>query len=143
MPGVVDRGKDPVVSMLSINLPIWRSKYSAGVRAAGARYRSVIKEHENRNNSLVAEAKITLYNYHDSNRKVELYRDTLIPKARQSLNVTQTAFQAGKKDFLSLIDSQRTLLELELAYERAWTNRAKYYAQAEKLIGIRITEIDL
>ena len=79
--------------------------------------------------------KSALYNYRDAGRKKELFKDTLIPKAKQALNVTQTAFESGKKDFLSLIDIQRTLLEFELSYERALTNRAKFRAQVEMLIG--------
>ncbi len=135
MPGIADSGNDPIMTMFSINLPLWRDKYRAGVREAELRQKSVFKERENQKNVLIAEMKTTLYNLHDSGRKIMLYRDSLIPKARQSLNVTQTAFESGKKDFLSLIDAQRSLLELELAYERALTNCARYLAQVEMLVG--------
>ena len=99
------------------------------------RYDSAVKVRDNRVNELIAEVKTALYNFRDSGRKVELYRDSLIPKAKQSLNVTQRAFETGKKDFLNLIDAQRTLLELELAHERALTDRSKHFAYIERLVG--------
>ncbi len=135
MPGTVDSGKDPVVTMFSINLPVWRGKYRAAVQEAKVRYDSAVKVRDNRVNELIAEVKTALYNFRDSGRKVELYRDSLIPKAKQSLNVTQRAFETGKKDFLNLIDAQRTLLELELAHERALTDRSKHFAYIERLVG--------
>ena len=135
MPGTKDSGKDPVMTMLSINLPIWRNKYRAAVNETEIRRKSAVRERENRENMIIADLKSALYNYRDAGRKKELFRDTLIPKAKQALNVTQTAFESGKKDFLSLIDIQRTLLEFELSYERALTNRAKFRAQVEMLMG--------
>ncbi len=135
MPGTKDSGKDPVMTMLSINLPIWRDKYRAAVNEADIKRKSAVKERENRENMIIADLKTSLYYYRDAGRKKELFRDSLIPKAKQALNVTQTAFEAGKKDFLSLIDIQRTLLEFELSYERALTNRAKFRAQVEMLMG--------
>ena len=135
MPGTVDSGKDPVMAMISLNLPLRRNKYHAAVREAELRKKAAEKERENRFNTFISDMKTTLYNFRDAGRKVELYRDTLIPKALQSLNVTQTAFEAGRKDFLSLMDTQRTLLELELAHEKALINRAKNRALIEMIIG--------
>ena len=135
MPGTVDSGKDPVMAMISLNLPLRRNKYHAAVREMELRKKVTEKERENRQNTLISDMKTTLYNFRDAGRKVELYRDTLIPKALQSLNVTQTAFEAGRKDFLSLMDTQRTLLELELAHEKALINRAKNRARIEMIIG--------
>ncbi len=135
MSGAKDSGKDPLMTMLSINLPIWRDKYRAAVNEADIKRKSAVRQRENRENMIIADLKTSLYNYRDAGRKKELFRDTLIPKAKQALNVTQKAFEAGKKDFLSLIDIQRTLLEFELSYERAMANRAKFRAQVEMLIG--------
>ncbi|MFC1693093.1 TolC family protein [Candidatus Latescibacterota bacterium] len=135
IPGTSESGKDPIMTMLSINLPIWRNKYRAAVNETEIRRKSAVRDRENLENIIIADLKSALYNYRDAGRKKELFRDTLIPKAKQALNVTQTAFESGKKDFLSLIDIQRTLLEFELSYERALTNRAKFRAQVEMLMG--------
>jgi len=40
MPGVSDSGKDPVLAMLSINVPLDRAKYRANEAAARRRHRA-------------------------------------------------------------------------------------------------------
>jgi outer membrane protein, heavy metal efflux system len=140
MPGTAESGKDPFISMVTVNLPVWRNRYRAAVREAELRHTASVKDRDNSTNSLIAEVKTVLYNFRDSGRKVTLYRDTLIPKAKQSLNVTQRAFETGRKDFLDLIDAQRTLLELELAYERAQTDRIRHQASIGMLTGGNYTE---
>ena len=138
MPGTKDSGKDPVVGMLSVNLPIWRDKYRAAEREAKARHEAALKERSNRENTLIANLEMALYGFRDAERKIDLYKDTLIPKAKQSLKVTQQAYEAGATDFLDLIDSQRVLLQFELSYERALTNRAQELAEIEMLVGMEI-----
>jgi outer membrane protein TolC len=138
VPRVKDDGKDPVIAMFSINLPIWYSKYRAGEKEARMRYLAALKQRGERENSLIADLKMELYNFRDAERKISLYRDALIPKAQQSFNVIQQAFAAGKTDFLDVIDAERTLLEFQLSFERAHTNRAQRLAKLEMLIGKEI-----
>ena len=135
MPGTKDSGKNPVIGMFSVNLPVWRGKYRAAVREAQARYKFVDQSRKNRENALTAELRRTLYDYNDAGRKIELYKNTLIPKAHESINVALREFETGKVDFLNVIDAQKTLLELELSYERALSNRANQYAHIELLAG--------
>ena len=42
-----DSGKDPVVAMFSINLPIWRGKYKAALNEAKSRYSTVENQRSN------------------------------------------------------------------------------------------------
>lgn len=135
MPGVTDSGKDPLVAMLSINLPIKYKKYNASVREADARYKSVKLQKEEKENNLKSHVEMIIFKVKDSARKLSLYRDALIPKAKQALEVTRSAFEVGKVDFLNLIDSQRTLLGFELAYERSLTTYNQRLAELEMLVG--------
>jgi outer membrane protein TolC len=135
MPDTRDSSKDPVVGMLSINLPIWRDKYRAAEREARARYEAALRERKDRENNLVAKLQLALYGFRDAERKINLYRDTLVPKANQSFEVTQQAYEAGTADFLDLIDAQRVLLDFRLSFERALANRAQKLAEIEMLVG--------
>ncbi len=139
VPRVKDDGKDPVIAKFAINLPIWYNKYSAGEKEARLRHLAALSERRDRENSLIADLKMELYNFRDAERKIDLYRDTLVPKAKQSYNVIQKAFTAGKTDFLDVVDAERTLLEFQLSYERALANRAKRLAKLEQLIGQEIS----
>jgi outer membrane protein TolC len=130
-----------ITGMISVNLPIWFGKYKAGVREAEARYTSVQKKRIDKENNLIADLKMALYELRDAERKIDLYKNTLIPKAEQSLQATQQTFTVGKASFLDLIDAQRIFLEFKLSYERALTDSAQKLAELEMLVGRDITEI--
>jgi cobalt-zinc-cadmium efflux system outer membrane protein len=135
MPGVMDSGKDPLIAMMTINLPIRFKKIKASIREARARLNSVLNEKEEKENNLLAHLELIYYLFSDSGRKLALYKDALIPRAKQALEVTQAAYEAGKIDFLNLIDSQRTLLGFELAYERALATHLQRLAELEMVVG--------
>jgi len=136
-----DSGKDPVIAMVSINLPLWWDKIAAGVREARFRHLVAVHRKQAKTNALSAALKLAAYRFRDAERKINLYRDTLLPKANQSLKATETAFRAGKATFTDLIDSQRILLEFELAFQRALADKAQRLAELEMLVGKEIAQI--
>ena len=131
-------GTDPVMATVSINLPIWRRKYAAAQAESETMQRAVLSQKTQVQNNLEAHLEMVLFHYRDAARKINLYRDTLIPKAEQSLKVAQQAFEGGETDFLSLIDAERMLLEFEVQYERARTERARRLAEIEKMVGAEV-----
>ena len=130
-----DNGKDPVVASVSVNLPIWRAKYDAGVRQARRRYFAAKHDRRQKANSLAAELKMSLYRFRDAKRKIALYKDALIPKATESLKVTESGFRAGRGTFTDIVDAQRSLLEFAHSYERALTDKHQALAKIEMLTG--------
>lgn len=130
-----DSGKDPVMAMLSINLPIWYGRYQAAEKEARAQWMAAKRSRINATNNLIADLKMSFYEFQDAKRKINLYRDTLIPKGVESLEVTQKAFESGNVDFVNLIDAQRILLEFRLSYERALADYAQGLAKLEMLVG--------
>ena len=130
-----DSGKDPVMAMFSINLPIWRGKYKAALKEAKSRYSTAENKRYNAENQLLADLKMATYHFRDAERKINLFKDTLIPKAQQSLNVIQRSYESGSTEFLSLIDAERLLLEFELSYERAVADRMQRLAELDMLVG--------
>ncbi len=121
-----------------ISLPIWFGKNAAARDEAAARHRAAEYNRHDLENSLVAAARQTLFNYSDALRKVRLYRDGLVPKAEQSLNSLYTAYQAGETDFLNLLDAQRQLLAFQLTLAREQANLAARRAQLEMMAGTNL-----
>jgi len=130
-----DSGHDPIIAMFSINLPIWREKLDAAVREARHEYLVARRDKTEKLNTLNAKLKLSLYQFRDADRKINLYRDTLLPKAIESVKANEASFRAGGNTFLDLIDAQRVMLEFELAYERALSNKARRLAELEMLVG--------
>jgi len=139
-PGVGDSGKDPIMLAFSINLPIWRNSYKAAERQAKANVRKKLQQKADVENKIIARAEQVLYGFDDSNRKIKLYGDILVPKAEELLQASETAYQGGTVDFLNLIDAQRTLLDFQLRYERAVTNNSQKLAELEMLVGTELPQ---
>lgn len=133
-----DGGDDAVILMFSLNLPIWRDSYKAAHRQAKANVRKTAQQKRQSENTLIARAARVLYDFEDSNRKIKLYGDILVPKAEELLGASEMAYTGGTIDFLSLVDAQRTLLEYQLRYERAVTDNQQKLANLEMLAGAEL-----
>ncbi|MBZ0269160.1 TolC family protein, partial [bacterium] len=138
MPGVTDSGKNAVMAMASVNVPLWWGRNRAEKAEAEASLAAADRELAQRGNTLAAELERVRYDLRDADRRVDLYEFTLLPKARQSLQVIEDAFTTGEVSFLDLVDAQRTLLEFELAFERSLADRATGVAALERIAGPRV-----
>ena len=132
---VMDSGSDPIMVMASINLPLWRRKYRAEVREAEARFEGAIQDRMERRNRLQTDLSLQIFRLDDAERKIGLFGDTLTPLAKHSLDVAEQSYQAGRSDFLQVIDAQRLLLDVQLSYQRAIANKEQRRAQIEMLTG--------
>lgn len=133
-----DSGQDPVIAMVSLNLPIWGDKLDAGVRQSRYQYHAAVRNRTDKLNMLNAALKKALYEYRDAERKADLYQHTLLPKAVESVKANDASFRSGGSTFLEVIDAQRVMLEFELSYERALSNKAQRLAELEMLVGTQL-----
>ena len=81
---------------------------------------------------------MVLYEFRDAERKINLYRDTLLPKAVESVKANEVSFRSDESTFLEVIDAQRIMLEFELACERALSGKAQRLAELEMLVGTEL-----
>jgi len=137
-PGMSDSGKDPIILMFTMNLPIWREGYKAAELQAKANVRKASHQKKQAENTIIALAERSLYDFEDSDRKRKLYGDVLIPKSEELLEASETAYKSGTIDFLSLINAQQKLLEFQLYYERAMTDNQQELARLEMLVGAEL-----
>jgi len=133
--GMGDDMHSRTMPKIQLTLPIWRSNYKAGERQAQAQLRQAKQEKVQKVNDLAADAEQAWYEFENSARKIVLYRDVIIPKAKEMLIASETAYQADTIDFLSLIDAQRKFLEYRLMYERVLADNAQKLAELEMLAG--------
>jgi cobalt-zinc-cadmium efflux system outer membrane protein len=138
VPSTPDSGKDALIASVTINIPFWWEKRRAAVREGRAKLNSTSKGAEALKRSLHSDMELALYKYRDAQRKIDLYRNTLIPKAEEALGVTLQAFQGGTRSSLDLIDAEKTLLEFELSFIRALADQAQRVAEMEWLLGKEI-----
>lgn len=135
LPGTPGSGDDPIALRVSFELPIWAGKYDAAVREAERHALAAHGELQHRKNHLRSSLEQVAYELDDAGRQIALYRDTLLPRAKQTYEVTQTAYQGGKATLLDVIDAERTLLTFEKSYWRAVSSYAQALAGLESMCG--------
>ncbi len=132
---VADSGKDPLVVMGSVSIPLWFGKQKAAVDVARHLKKKTDAETEDAANRLKSEFEKVWFQLDEASRKITLYRDYLVPKSLESLRVSEKAYSSGELDFLNIIDAQRRYLQFELERERALVNFEKARARLEALAG--------
>ncbi len=135
MPGISGSGDDALMFGVTLSLPVQRKKYGGAVREAESRLRAATMRREDLANTLAARVASALYGLRDSERKIDLFGTTLLPRAEQSLAATETAYRGGSATFSDLVDAERVLLEFELSYERALADQGRARAELERLVG--------
>jgi outer membrane protein TolC len=130
-----ESGDDALVAMLSLTLPLNRDKYQAEKSEAVSKRISAQKMLKAKQFALRSELSQTIFNIKDSQRRIRLFRDTLVPKAEQSLDSSYTAFEAGKSGFIDLLDAERISLDFELSLARALADLVISRTNLSSLLG--------
>ena len=131
-------GRDPLVVMATVKLPVWRDKYRGREDASISRYQAARLALVDGERGLLAELEGALFGRRESMRKMALYGGDLLAKAEQAFSVTQQSFTAGRSGFLELMSAQRTLIEFQLAHEKASVERMRHEARIQRLAGRRM-----
>jgi outer membrane protein TolC len=132
---VEDSGKDPLVGVASISVPLWFGKHVAAARQAGAAVSASERATEQRALELVAELRALEFELDDALRKVALYEDRLVPAAEQAVSSTEASYRAGTADFDALVTAHESALEFELALARARADALIAKAKLARLTG--------
>lgn len=135
VPGDPVDGDDFFSAGVTIRLPIDRKKWRARVAERDALVRRARAEYRGERAELIDALRSRFASLQQADSEVELVGTGLIPQARQSLESTRSGYEVDKVDFLSLIDSQVSLLEAELRLERAWADRRAAFAAIEAEVG--------
>jgi len=107
------------------------AEQTAAVDAAKARTRAL----EDRVRLAVQDAYVRAKSAED---RAALLRTTILPQARQTLDVSRVAYQSDRLDFQALLDNERVLLDSELEYFRAVTDLQQAISDLERAIGTEL-----
>ena len=104
------RDENMLMFTVSVELPIWQSKYRAGVREAAQMeiYSQAAKEAAEQQSSF--DVQDSSFKLQTARRTLELYRTELIPQAESRFSASEAGYRTGKTDFMDLLESERFLL---------------------------------
>ncbi len=135
VPGDPVEGDDFVSASVTIRLPVHRARWRAHEaerRALLRQTRARLRQHELSLEERLHAAHAELVR---SDREAELLRTGLVPQAHQSLEASRSAYEVGRIELASLLDSQVRLLEAQLRAVRARASRRTAFARLEALVG--------
>ncbi len=132
---VMANGRDQWWVSFVINLPIWGGKLRAGEREAMWGMREGIADLLSAKNRVAFQVQDAAVKAQTQQRLVILFRDVILPQARQTVDASASGYQAGKVDFLTMVDNWRNLLNYQLMYHQSLAELEKDYARLQEAVG--------
>lgn len=127
---------------LQMNLPIWSHRIEAAKREARQRFLATQNELRSAENLIAFRIFDTWSRVEAQEHTLRVLETELIPQARQTYEVTLTAYQAGQTDFLSLIDNWRRWLHFELMRHRETVDLETAFADLQREVGMQLLRHD-
>jgi cobalt-zinc-cadmium efflux system outer membrane protein len=128
----------PILRYEALNAAIAQAE--AKLRASEAMRRQV-------GNNLTAQVIADITIIRDAGRQLDLFDHTILPRARQVVNVAQSAFETGNAtetdaaSLLNLLDDQRSLIAIERLAAKLRTTQATHLAELESITTSDLTSL--
>jgi outer membrane protein, heavy metal efflux system len=128
----------PIVRYEALNAAIAQAE--AKLRASEAMRREV-------GNNLTAQVIADITIIRDAGRQLDLFDHTILPRARQVVNVAQSAFEAGDASetdavlLLNLLDDQRSLIAFERLVAKLRITQSTHLAELESITTSDLTSL--
>ncbi len=126
----------------SINLP-WlnRRRHEAEISEAKAKVSEQDAELAAMRNLAFGQIAEALVQAQAAQKLANIYHDSLQPQAEATLHSTVIAYENDRTEFLDLIDSQMTVIDLDLAYFQALADFEARMADLEMAVGAPIASV--
>jgi cobalt-zinc-cadmium efflux system outer membrane protein len=120
---------------VSINVPLDFSKRKAAVQEAEARLQRLRRDEERLIDDIRVEVEQARTRLVEALRVVELYRERIVPAARDQVAAARAGFESGKNSFQVLIDAERNLRSVELRSQMALADVQRRQAELDRATG--------
>jgi len=115
-------------------IPIFRYEaINAAIRQAEANLRASEATRRQTGNDLTAEMVADITIIRDADRQLDLFEHTILPRARQIVNIGRSAYETGRASLLGLLDDQRSLIAIERLVADLRIDREKHLAELESI----------
>jgi outer membrane protein TolC len=132
---IPDSGQDAVVVTAGLSVPLWGPSYRNSMEAARAEGAAHRADRDAARQAANADLESALSAVRDAQRRIELYRRTLIPQADTTFQSVLGGYQSGRSTIASALLAQRDLLELQLELARSRARHARAWAVLEAVVG--------
>src|SRR5438067_2577979 len=113
-------------------------KYSAGVREARASVAAAEQGFDREQKEALRLLRDQLEKIETTHHHVDLFRDKLVPQARQAFEATRLSYESGKATFLDWISAQRNVRDIEATGREHLADYQVAIAELEAVIGAEL-----
>jgi outer membrane protein TolC len=128
-------GMDDVGLSLTVNLPIYYNRLDAAVREAESRTCAAARRYDAQRDQTLETVKDLFTQIQSQRELIQLFAQSILPKAQQTLEVSLTGYQAGQVDFLQLLSNFQEILKVQLMLERQRSQLQQTLASLDRAIG--------
>ena len=118
-----------------VNLPIWSGRLDAAEHEAARGILESLAALNDAHNRVAFRVQDALIRVESQQRQVILFRDVIIPQARQTVDVSLSGYRAGNLDFLTLVDNWRRLFDYQVIYHRNVAALEQSVADLQQAVG--------
>ena len=146
----VANGHDNVNFIIGVTLPVWRDKLRAGVCEAEHRVVEAARRYDATRDDTFRQIRRLIAQADADQEQIALFRDEIIPRARQTLDVSISEYRAFGQpgmerrpgiDFLQVVDNYSELLTFRIQLARLQTSLAQTLASLERVIGCELASL--
>ena len=129
-------GRNTWMFPLRFNIPLWQNRIIPEIQEAQKLEEAQKAKLIAAKNQTFFEVKDAYYRFESSGKIADLYDAAIIPQAKIALSADQAGYEAGKTDFLNLLDSERVYLNAKLSQVQFYTESLKAYADLSWATGL-------
>ena len=128
-------GQDAVIVTAGLSVPLWGRNYRDAMGAARAEGAAHLADRDAALYAADAQLEAAMSAVRDAQRRIDLYRNTLIPQAETTFQSVLGGYQSGRSTVASALLAQKDLLELQLELAVSRAHHARAWAVLETVVG--------
>jgi outer membrane protein TolC len=134
-------GLDNYGVIVGASLPIWHHRIRAGVREAEHRMVESARSYDATRDDTFRQIRRLMAQILATEQQIDLYRDTILPRAGQTLRVSIPEYSTGGTDFFQVFNNYSEVLRLQIQLARLQANLGQSLASLERVIGCQLASL--
>jgi outer membrane protein TolC len=111
---VDNNGRDIIMPMLSMSIPLYRKKYDAHTKETQLKQKAIANYKANTENSLLSKYEMAWYELEKAKTLISLYK-TQVVKTQKVISLLETAYSNSGQEFEEVLRFQQELLQYQIA----------------------------
>ncbi|MGC1272238.1 MAG: TolC family protein [Planctomycetaceae bacterium] len=131
-------GGDNIGVIAGVSMPIWQDRLRAGVREAEHRAVESARRYDAERDDSFRQIRRFVAAADAAARQRLLYRESIVPRAEQALEISIADYRVGKTDILQVVNNYTELLNFEIQLARFEADFGQAIASLDRVVGCEV-----